>query len=108
MDLIGPARTKELIFTAKLVEAPDALAMGMVNEVVASDELETRVTALAEQIAGHAPITIQVTKESVRRVLDARRPERDEELILRAYMSDDFREGVRAFLDKRKPQWSGR
>jgi enoyl-CoA hydratase len=108
IDLIGAARTKELIFTAKLVGAADALAIGLVNEVVESEQLEHRVTELAEQIAGHAPITIQVTKESVRRVLDQRRPERDEELILRAYMSDDFREGVRAFLDKRKPEWTGR
>ena len=108
MDLIGPARTKELIFTAQLVGAQDARAVGLVNEVVASEQLEVRVTELAEQIAGHAPITLQVTKESVRRVLDERRPARDEELILRAYMSDDFREGVRAFLDKRKPVWTGR
>ena len=108
MDLIGPARTKELIFTAQLVEAADARAIGLVNEVVESAHLEARVTELAEQIAGHAPITLQVTKESVRKVLDHQRPPRDEELILRAYMSDDFREGVRAFLDKRKPDWQGR
>jgi enoyl-CoA hydratase/carnithine racemase len=110
VDLIGPARTKEMLFTARLLGAEDALAVGMVNEIVAPETLEARVMEVAEQIAGHAPITIQVTKEAVRRIAQYRRPPRDEneDLILRAYMSDDFREGVRAFLDKRKPVWTGR
>lgn len=108
VDLIGPARTKELIFTATMVGADDAKAIGLANEIVEGERLEARVTELAETIAGHAPITLQVTKEAVRRVLQYRRPEKDQELILRAYMSDDFREGVRAFLDKRKPEWRGR
>lgn len=108
VDLVGPARAKAIIFTADMVTAEEARSIGLVNEIVESEALEERVSALAEKIAGHAPITLQVTKESVRRVLHARRPPRDTDLIVRAYMSDDFKEGVNAFLEKRKPDWQGR
>ncbi len=108
IDLVGPARAKELIFLARMVTAEEGLAMGLVNEIVAPEGLEARVTEVAEQIAGHAPLTIQVTKEAVRRVLEQRRASHADDLVLRAYMSEDFREGVRAFLDKRPPVWQGR
>jgi enoyl-CoA hydratase/carnithine racemase len=108
VDLIGPAQTKELIFTARLVEGAEARALGLVNEVVPAESLTSHVTALAEQIAAHAPITIQVTKEAVRRVQAQRRAGAADELILKAYLSEDFREGVHAFLAKRPPVWRGR
>ncbi len=108
VDLIGPTRTKELIFTAKLIDAAEAQAMGLVNEIVPAEALTARVREVAEQIASHAPLTIQVTKEAVRRILLHRRPPRADDLVLKAYLSDDFREGVRAFLEKRAPRWQGR
>ncbi len=107
VDRIGPSRTKEILFTAKLVDAPTAQAVGLANEIVEPERFEERVTEVAEQIAAHAPITIQVTKEAVRRVQEHRRPPRAEELILRAYMSEDFREGMDAFLNKRAPNFTG-
>ena len=65
--------------------------------------------ALAEEIAANAPLTIRATKELTRRLMDARRPdEGDADLIEMCYMSADFKEGVTAFLAKRKPHWSGR
>ena len=109
VDLIGPARAKHMIFTASMIEAEDAKTAGIVNEIVPAEELEARTMAVAEQIAGHAPLTIQVTKEAIRRILVGRRLERqDDDLVVKAYMSQDFAEGVRAFLDKRKPKWTGR
>jgi enoyl-CoA hydratase/carnithine racemase len=108
VDLVGPARTKELIYTARMIEADEAKAMGLVNRIVEPEELLDRTQELAEQIAANAPLTIQVTKESVRRVLIQRRPPKAEELILKCYMSADFKEGVNAFLEKRKPQWRGK
>jgi enoyl-CoA hydratase len=107
VDLIGPARAKHMIFTASMIEAEDARAAGIVNEIVPAEDIEARTMALAEQIATHAPITLQVTKEAIRRILESRRVVAQDDLVVKAYMSKDFAEGVRAFLDKRKPQWTG-
>ena len=107
-DVFGPSRVKELLFTARLLTAEEAHAAGYVHEIVPADQIEARVSALARQIAEHAPITLWVTKESLRRLSASRALPEDGDLIATTYASADFREGVRAFLDKRKPQWTGR
>src|SRR5216684_258768 len=108
-SLIGPARTKDLIFTARLIEAPEALALGLLNEVVPDvATLQRRANETAKLVAGNAPITLEVTKEAVRRIRRTLSRDEGEDLILRAYMSEDFREGMDAFLNKRTPNWKGK
>lgn len=107
--LLGAGRTKELLLTSRLIAADEALAIGLVAEVLDSpDELMNRAQDLARQIAGYAPLTIQITKEMFRRILAAQPEVIDNDLIALSYTSEDFREGVDAFLSKRPPQWKGR
>jgi len=108
MDLVGPARAKEMLFTGRLVPAAEAEAIGLFNRVVPKESIGEAVLTLAREIAANAPLTIRATKEMTRRILEARRPaESDADLIEMCYMSGDFREGVAAFLSKRRPQWTG-
>lgn len=108
MDLLGPSRLKELIFTARLLPAAEAHAAGFVHEIVAADAIDARVRELAETVASHAPITLWVTKEAVRRIQEARALPDGDDLVQATYGSADFHEGVNAFLEKRPPRWTGR
>ena len=103
-SLMGVGRVKEMILTARLVEAEEAQAIGLIAEVV--DDAEARAMELAGALAGHAPLTMRATKEGLRRLVAANRPD-DRDLIAMCYMSHDFREGMDAFLGKRRPEWSG-
>jgi enoyl-CoA hydratase len=106
--LIGPARVKDLIFTARLVGAEEAAAVGLLNEVVDDmSALQRRVEELARLIAGHAPLTLAATKQALARLQRPFSLEQGDDLILMCYMSRDFREGLDAFLNKRQPKWTG-
>jgi enoyl-CoA hydratase/carnithine racemase len=107
VDLFGPSRFKEMIFTARLLSAEEALAAGFVHEIVAADAIEARVRELAATVASHAPITLWATKEAVRRVQDARPVPDGDDLVTRVYGSADFHEGVQAFVEKRPARWTG-
>ncbi len=107
-DLIGAGRVRELIFTARLIGAEEALATGLVSEVLADEQsLMTRAAELAALVGSMAPLTLRATKEAMRRTRSATKVE-DSDLIAMCYMSDDFRIGMEAFLAKQKPEWSGK
>jgi enoyl-CoA hydratase len=106
--LLGPARVKDMIFRARLVEASEALAIGLVSEVVADPAaLMPRASELARLVASHAPLTLQATKEALLRLRPTLPAGSGDDLILMCYMSQDFREGMEAFLNKRAPRWKG-
>jgi enoyl-CoA hydratase/carnithine racemase len=93
--LLGEARVKDVVFTARRVGADEALAIGLATEVV--DDAEARVADLADRLAAHAPLTMWATKEALRRL----RPVPDgDDLVREVYGSEDFRARVRAFLER--------
>jgi enoyl-CoA hydratase len=106
--LVGPQRVKEMLLLAKLVDAETALKIGLVSEVLPDQAaLLARAEALAVTLAGHAPITMAVTKEALRRLQAKMGDENIDDLIRHTYGSADFKEGMDAFLGKRPPKWTG-
>ncbi|RKT27838.1 enoyl-CoA hydratase/carnithine racemase [Roseovarius halotolerans] len=105
--LMGAGRVREMIFTARLIEANEALNCGLVTEILPDEAaLMERAESLAMHLAKMAPLTLRATKEAMRRNQAAARAE-DSDLIELCYMSNDFRHGLEAFLAKEKPQWTG-
>lgn len=107
-ELLGAGRVREMIFTARLMGADEALAAGLISEILPDeDTLLARADALAQHLADMAPLTLRATKEAMRRNRAALAVE-DADLITLCYMSEDFRNGIEAFFAKAKPEWSGR
>jgi enoyl-CoA hydratase/carnithine racemase len=110
VDALGPAMVKDLLFTGRFIDVPEARQLGLINRIEPAEGFDLAVRRHARQLATHAPLTLRATKEMLRRIAAARRlPEgEDRDLIAMCYTSNDFREGVAAFLAKRTPQWTGR
>jgi enoyl-CoA hydratase len=103
--LIGAARALHLICTAGFVDGAEAARIGLASELV--DDVDARLTELCAQLAGHAPLTMRASKIALRRLREHALPP-DEDLVSLCYGSEDFHEGVTAFLEKRPPRWQGR
>ena len=112
IEVVGVARTRELFLVGRNYDGERAERMGLVSEAVAAAEVEATALALAAEIAANAPISMRGNKRAIETL--ARNPvlsddqERDlVELRRSCFASEDFREGIRAFAEKRKPRWTG-
>jgi enoyl-CoA hydratase len=109
-DVVGPSFAKEIFFTARQFDAEEARVMGLVNRVVPADKLESYVQEYAATIGGNAPLTVKTAKfvanETVRDE-SKRNLARAQEMVDACFASNDFIEGRRAFMEKRKPQFTG-
>jgi len=111
IEVMGSANTAYILYTADLIDGRRALSMGMVHEVVAAAKLNEAASALAEKVAGNAPLSLRAMKATVRRCMSETFDAYHDDLLSLATdvrRSDDAREGVRAFLEKRKPVWQAR
>jgi len=107
-DLVGAGRVREIIFTARLMMADEALSVGLISEILTDEaSLLARAEDLANSIGNMAPLTLRATKEAMRRNRMTTKVD-DADLITLCYMSDDFRIGMEAFLGKTKPEWTGK
>ncbi|HML06504.1 MAG TPA: enoyl-CoA hydratase [Xanthobacteraceae bacterium] len=111
VDIVGPSFAKEIFYTARQFNAEEAHAMGLVNRVVAAAELETYVKSITDMICANAPLTIEAVKFAASEMLkdeSKRNIARANELVEKCFASRDYAEGRTAFMEKRKPVFTGR
>jgi len=107
---VGSANARDIMISARFFEAAEAYQMGLINFVVPSERLQAEVTAYAMRVAANAPLTVHAARETIRAVL---RPDKDQdpkaiqELIDACFNSQDYKEGRRAFKEKRTPNFKG-
>jgi enoyl-CoA hydratase/carnithine racemase len=106
--MIGVPRVKDIILLARLMDAEEMRAIGLLNEITSEDGLYARAEEVARTAASHAPLTIRSAKQELNRLLRHWTPPGSPQHVIQAYTSDDFREGIDAFLAKRKPRWKGK
>lgn len=102
----GVGRAKRMLLLAETLSAEEAKQCGFVTEIAAANELDARADALCARLQQHAPVTMRVSKEAIRRVVAETAPSGDD-LIRACYGSKDFKIGVDAFLEKKRPEWTG-
>jgi 1,4-dihydroxy-2-naphthoyl-CoA synthase len=110
VDVVGPAFAKEIFYTARQFDAQEALTMGLVNRVVPSTELETCVKSITDMISANAPLTIKAVKYTVNEIVreeSKRNVARTTEMVETCFTSNDYNEGRAAFMEKRKPVFTG-
>jgi enoyl-CoA hydratase/carnithine racemase len=104
---LGVSRAKKVLLLAENITAKEALAAGFLVEIVQPADVDKRVTELTDRLVHHAPVTMRVTKEAMRRLLHAQFLNGDD-LVRQAFGSEDFRMGVTSFVEKKQPQWRGK
>lgn len=110
IEIIGSANTAQIIYTAEPVDAQRALAMGMVHEIVPNTKLDDAAIALAQKISANAPLSLRTMKKSLRRSMSESNDAYHADILEMGRVvrsSKDAKEGIRAFLEKRRPNWSG-
>jgi enoyl-CoA hydratase/carnithine racemase len=107
VDLIGPAQTRDLLLTGRMIDVDEAAATGLATIVVAASELQQEAYKIAADLSTHARSTIAATKSMLLRLRDHRRPPAGiaDDIIRECYGSNEFKEGVAAFLEGRRPNW---
>ncbi len=107
VDLVGPANARDILYTGRIFGADEALQMGLVNRVFTPEELENKTYSYAEMICNNSQISVRGAKKIINFVLEGGTEDNEEieKLIQDSVMSDDYKEGVRAFLSKRKPDF---